>query len=983
MTTTSKPWWQQATAVVSLGATGTITGFSVTPHGPAHLPKPTPAQVRLLALRQMAKPAASTDVTFRSAIVNAAQYYLRLAQTRTPYEMEALIWEHDSIGGADHGESCAAFASLTLELASKVTGRESWVTGGTSYPWPLHAWADVRVDANPASPGITSVLQDAQAHHRWHRLGDRYRPLPGDWVLFDGHVEVVTKYSHGVLSTIGGDSLPNFSVNAHEYRVPLGTDGVVGFVDNAEQPATAGPSSASGASDNSASASNGSDGQTSADVDQAATQNQPATANQDGSQAQTADASIPGVGVPIPASGHAHRHRPAANSRARTQTAHTHHTGAPQDLAPGHAGGTAEADVPGAVRFGPPATFQRASHGAAAIPGAGAAGKAPAGSTGSARSGAARRAQPAPAAAAPVQLTKAQRAFIAQVSPGAIAAQRQYGVPASVTIAQAINESGWGQSGLATQSHNLFGMKGSGPAGSDTQLTDEYVDGHWQVTIASFRAYHNVAQSIEDHGKLLATGGDYRAAMDQRDDPDAFASALTGVYATNPQYGQDLVSLMKQYHLYQYDQAAPAHPAAPKAHPAKPGAASIPGLTSPTKGPPAAVSPPAPAQHPGGSRPGSMHTGTGAHATGPAGGRGAPGHSGRPRHVGTPAPVSTPSPPVPSVPASHPAPTTPPRATGSAPTTRRGLARPAGTATGTTPARTSPRATAPTSSARARTAPQAQIPGATSAPRATQTGPVRGGSARPVAPAPEPSPSAKARTQTATLLAERTPAPAPRSAMTATARVPAPRHVPAPARLAPGEHETAARYDESLPRPVRNSFLALANVPLQRSESLYQDVASGFGLRWELLATCDWMQCEAKPRYSPVHGEKLGTRNPDHTVYRTKSEALAQCAEELIELADAVYGIDLTSGADLSVRDLANVYAAFRWGALLKAHRTSAMEFPYSVAGLTVHKINMRWPNIDEPHAPDRPGTRFRMPFGAVPVLRCLNYPVMASPLVA
>jgi hypothetical protein len=222
-----------------------------------------------------------------------------------------------------------------------------------------------------------------------------------------------------------------------------------------------------------------------------------------------------------------------------------------------------------------------------------------------------------------------------------------------------------------------------------------------------------------------------------------------------------------------------------------------------------------------------------------------------------------------------------------------------------------------------------------------------------------------------------------RPTQTATAHVSAPAHVTGTSQVTEASQVTGDWYDEPLPRPVRNSFLALANVPLQRSESLYQDVASDFGLRWELLATCDWMQCEAKPRYSPVHGEKLGTRNPDRTVYRTKSEALAQCAEELIELADAVYGIDLTSGAELSVRDLANVYAAFRWGALLKVHRTSAMEFPYSVAGLTVHKINMRWPNIDEPHAPDRPGTRFRRPFGAVPVLLCLQYPVLASPVLA
>ena len=66
-------------------------------------------------------------------------------------------------------------------------------------------------------------------------------------------------------------------------------------------------------------------------------------------------------------------------------------------------------------------------------------------------------------------------------------------------------------------------------------------------------------------------------------------------------------------------------------------------------------------------------------------------------------------------------------------------------------------------------------------------------------------------------------------------------------------------------------------------------------------------------RISPVHGEKLGTPNSDGTVYRTKSEALAQCANDLVELANAVNGIDLTASKPLSVRELANVFAAFRW----------------------------------------------------------------------
>jgi hypothetical protein len=169
--------------------------------------------------------------------------------------------------------------------------------------------------------------------------------------------------------------------------------------------------------------------------------------------------------------------------------------------------------------------------------------------------------------------------------------------------------------------------------------------------------------------------------------------------------------------------------------------------------------------------------------------------------------------------------------------------------------------------------------------------------------------------------------------------------------------------------------MARARPPLIREEPLYRDVASHSGIPWELLAACDWMQCEARPRYSPVHGEKLGAINPDHTIYRTKSEALEQCADDLAELAWAVYRIDLAAPAELSVRDLASVFAAFRWGGLLKLHRTSAMEFPYSVEGLTVQHVNMRWPNIDEPNTPDRPGSRFRRPFGAVPIVLGLNYP--------
>src|SRR6201996_5030874 len=193
MNTVKKPWWQQATALVSVSAAGVITGFQF---APADAALTTPASVPLhqLALEQAAQfdPAQpdtaqldavqlhaggktpASDPQLRAAIVNVARYYLKLAQTKTPAQVEALIWGEVSGPGTDHGPSCAAFASLTLELAAHTTGLRSWVTGGASYPWPLPASAQVRVDTNPASPAITSVAADAQAHGRWHPVGRGY-----------------------------------------------------------------------------------------------------------------------------------------------------------------------------------------------------------------------------------------------------------------------------------------------------------------------------------------------------------------------------------------------------------------------------------------------------------------------------------------------------------------------------------------------------------------------------------------------------------------------------------------------------------------------------------------------------------------------------------------------------------------------------------------------------------------------------------------
>ncbi len=188
---------------------------------------------------------------------------------------------------------------------------------------------------------------------------------------------------------------------------------------------------------------------------------------------------------------------------------------------------------------------------------------------------------------------------------------------------------------------------------------------------------------------------------------------------------------------------------------------------------------------------------------------------------------------------------------------------------------------------------------------------------------------------------------------------------------------TLRRYRPEIPPSVHTAFLASAKVPLRREEPLYREVATHADIPWKVLAAADWMQCAARSGYSPVHGEKLGVINPDGTCYTTRSAGLEQCADDLRDLAWSVYQIDLTERRPLSVGDLASVFAAFRWGQLLIVHRTSALEFPYSVAGLTTAHLHMRWPKIAEPDAPDKPGTRFRRPFGAVPVVLGLGYPAV------
>src|ERR1700756_4069649 len=91
-----RPWWQQATALVTVSAGGVITGLNFAPGTAGQVPAPTGLPMHLLALEKSAAgdlgDAHSGDAVLRPAIVNIARHYLQLAQGKTPAEMEALIW---------------------------------------------------------------------------------------------------------------------------------------------------------------------------------------------------------------------------------------------------------------------------------------------------------------------------------------------------------------------------------------------------------------------------------------------------------------------------------------------------------------------------------------------------------------------------------------------------------------------------------------------------------------------------------------------------------------------------------------------------------------------------------------------------------------------------------------------------------------------------------------------------------------------------
>ncbi|SCQ65738.1 Hypothetical protein PFR_JS17-2_99 [Propionibacterium freudenreichii] len=142
--------------------------------------------------------------------------------------------------------------------------------------------------------------------------------------------------------------------------------------------------------------------------------------------------------------------------------------------------------------------------------------------------------------------------------------QRRYRVPAAVSIAQSIIESGWGQSGLTAVDNNYFGIKcpayGSPfVSGCTSYSTSEWVNGGYVTIQAGFRSYNSPGDSFLDHGFFLSLGDPsnsanrYYPAFLTTNDRDFVRAIAAAGYATDPTYANKIISIMDRYNLYQYD----------------------------------------------------------------------------------------------------------------------------------------------------------------------------------------------------------------------------------------------------------------------------------------------------------------------------------------------------------------------------------------------------------------------------------------------
>lgn len=142
--------------------------------------------------------------------------------------------------------------------------------------------------------------------------------------------------------------------------------------------------------------------------------------------------------------------------------------------------------------------------------------------------------------------------YITLYAPLAVESMKNYGIPASIKLAQGILESGSGNGTLCRTANNHFGIKCKEEwTGESVAHTDDAPD-------ECFRKYPSALDSYNDHSEFLANRSFYRNLFTlDKSDYKAWANGLKKAgYATDPRYPQKLISIIERYKLYEYDRIA-------------------------------------------------------------------------------------------------------------------------------------------------------------------------------------------------------------------------------------------------------------------------------------------------------------------------------------------------------------------------------------------------------------------------------------------
>ena len=164
-------------------------------------------------------------------------------------------------------------------------------------------------------------------------------------------------------------------------------------------------------------------------------------------------------------------------------------------------------------------------------------------------------------ASAAAQTSPRYHEYIATYAPYAVQEMHAAGIPASITLAQGLLESGAGGSTLARTANNHFGIKcHSTWTGKTAHRKDDDRNRHGKLIESCFRKYDDPAESYADHSEFLTSGQRYAGLfLLRRDDYKGWARGLKKAgYATSKTYATKLIDLIETYELYRYDDPAGA-----------------------------------------------------------------------------------------------------------------------------------------------------------------------------------------------------------------------------------------------------------------------------------------------------------------------------------------------------------------------------------------------------------------------------------------